>query len=175
MVIPIMHRRPNSRYRILFISLIVTFTLSMSLLINSEIITAIGYQMIESIAIVVIMLHFLVLFIFLFSRKIVEIGNLHLLENGFEIRMHSGTSLVFLKSIAKFRLIVDGYKGQSSDQSTGKKNDGLGNFLVVQTKENTVFYELLLNSELDMIRMLEYFRNSVYPGIIDIEYTSGVS
>jgi hypothetical protein len=175
MRIPIIHRRPNSRYRFLFASLIVTFILSMCLLINSEVMTAIGYKMVESIAIVVVMVHLLVLFIFLFSKTVVEIGNLHLLENGFEIKMHSGATNFFLKSIARFKLIIEGYKGQNQDHIYGKRNDGIGNFLVIQTMENTIFYELLLNSQLEMIRLLEYFRNSEYPGIIDIEYTSNVS
>lgn len=175
MIIPIIHRRPKSRYRILFISLIITFILSMCLLINSDLMIAIGYKMVETIALVLVMIHILVLFIFLFSKTVVEVGNLHLLDNGFEIIMHSGASSFFCKSLTRFKLIIEGYKGQIQEGQEEKPCDGLGNFLVVQTMENTVFYELSLNSQLDLVRMLEYFRNVEYPGIIEIEYNSQAS
>jgi hypothetical protein len=175
MLIPIIHRRSKSRYRFLFISLIVTFVLSMCLLINSDLMTAIGYKMVETLALLVVMIHILVLLLFLFSKTVVEVGNLHLLENGFEIKMYSGESNFYLKSIARFKLIVEGYKGQNPDKDSGKSNDGLGNFIVIQTMQKTVFYELLLNSQLEMIGLLEYFRNAEYPGITDIEYNIGTS
>ena len=172
MIIPIMHRRQNSRYRFLFISLIVTFILSMFLLVNSEIMTALGYKMVESIALVVVSIHILVLFIFLFSKTIVEIGKLHLLENGFEIKLHSSGSNIYLKSTVRFKLIIQGYKGAKSNGAYDRPYDGLGNFLVIQTMNSTIFYELLFNSQLDMIMMLEYLRKADYPGMIGIENNS---
>lgn len=175
MVIPIVHRRQASRYRVLFISLIVTFILSMCLLTNSDLMITIGYKITETIALVVVTAHILVLFIFLFSKTVINIGNLHLLENGFEIKMHSGSSQFYLKSMARFKLIIEGYKGQHNEKVFGKTNDGLGNFLVMQTMEKTRFYELYLNSQMDMTQMLEYFRSNEYPGIIEIEYNSDIS
>jgi hypothetical protein len=142
---------------------------------NSELMTAIGYKMIETIALILVTVHILVLLIFLLNKTVMEVGNLHLLDNGFEIIMHSGESNFYLKSMARFKLIIKGYKGQKNEATFGKKHDGLENFLVIQTMENTLFYELLLNSQLEMIRMLEYFRNNEFPGIIDIEYNSKVS
>ena len=169
MIIPIIHRRPNSRYRLLFISLLVTFILSMCLLINSELMTAIGYSMVESIAVIVIMVHILVLLIFLFSKKEIQIGSLHLLENGFEVKLNSGSSQFYLKSITRFKLIIEGYKGQNPGKVSGMRNDGLGNFLVIQTMENTEFHELFLNSKLSMLTLFEYFKEADSRGIIDIK------
>ena len=172
MIIPILHRRPASRYRALFISLIVTFILSMCLLTSSEFMTAIGYKRAESIALFIVMLHILLLFVFLFSKTMVVTGNLYLLDNGFEIKMHSGSSKFFLKSMVRFKLVIEGYKGQNHGKVKGHRNDGSGNFLVIQTMESTVFYELMLNSKPEMISMLDYFRNNEYPGIIAIEFNS---
>ena len=172
MILTIIQRQRGRQNRLIILTAIVSVLVAVSLLMNANLIVAVGYRWLEIPTITIILIYLIYAVYLLLSRNSATVGLMNMSGDNLEIIIHNETLHFVAGDLCRIKLVLNGYKGMPKGGKIRYSRDGMGNFLFFSVDGKTRFYEFFLSNAVEMNELVHFFKNHAVMKELSIVHTA---